>query len=208
MDILENNSKISELISSKGESKKNWKLLLCDLINDEDKNNKEIIKQIDSVLSQNININFDLIDLILDVMDFIFDYGSKDIIGRLSFSCLNDIYHLNSNKGIQTKKESAQKILYLIQKWKNKHSNDVSKFKEIFDKIESKGIIFPPKEEIIETYTKYITLEEIQDAKAILEYQKGIFQPDLKKTVYSSVVSEQSNLNLSKPSSFVSYTIP
>ena len=198
MNIIENNSKINELLISKGESKKSWKLLLCELIINDQKKNKEIIDQIGSVLKQEIIINVDLIDLILDVMDFICDYGSKDIIGMLSFSCLNDIKHLNSNKGPQTKKESVQKILYLIQKWKDKHSNDVKKFKEIFDQIESQGIVFPPKEEIIETYTKFIATEEIQDAKAISEYQKKLYQQDLKKTVYSSVVSEQSNLNLSK----------
>ena len=176
MNILDNDSIINTLIISKGEPKDNWKFLLCEIITNIVKINKEIINYIDSVLNQNIDISSDLIDLILDVMDFIFDYGSKDIIGGLSYLCLNDIYHLNSNKGLQTKKETAQKMLFLIQKWKNKHGDKIYKFKEIFDKIESQGINFPPKEEKIETYTKFITKEEIQDIKSILDYQKNLVQ--------------------------------
>ena len=155
---------LKEFMNSKGESKKMWKLIYMELLYNNPVYNSDIVREINSCLANNINL-----DLSLDIIDFCLDYGKKDIIDRISICLdLNQIYNLNSNKGQKMNSETANKNFYLIKKWSDNLGNNYPKFKEIYDKIKIKKYISKIKKE--ETYLKFITEEDISDEKFIFEF--------------------------------------
>ena len=170
---------IKELINSKGANKSNWKLFLSEIIIENSSINKEIFIEIDDSLDKNINL-----DLILDIMDLIFDYGNENIINLLIIQCIEKLYHLNSNKGFKTNEDTAKKNLYLIQKLNKKYGNKNDKIKIIYEKIQSLGIEFPNDTNNINTYLKFISKEEIQEGINISNHQKNIFNKNIMKTIY------------------------
>ena len=179
MEIIEENSKIlREFINSNGNSKTHWKLLLTELISNNSMTNIQIIFEINIALKQNINV-----DLILDIIDFCLEYGSADFINAFQIN-LDDIYYLNTNKGIQIDKQTKRKQLFLIKKWFEKYGNTYPKFKEIYNKRKEKEIEFPKDDLSKDTYLKFIELKEISDEKYIFEHQNKILKQDLKKTVF------------------------
>ena len=175
---------ISELINSKGEIKSHWKLLLSEIISDNSSNNREIFDVICESLTKDINL-----DLIIDIIDFIFDYGNDNLIGLLLIQCPEDLYHLNSNKGFKTNEGTAIKNLYLIQKLNGKYGNKNEKIKIFYEKIISQGIQFPKDDEEIITYLKYIMKDEIQESINISQHQKKIINMNLMKTIHSEINS-------------------
>ena len=179
MEIIEENSKIlRKFINSNGNSKTYWKLLLTELISNNSMTNIQIIFEINIALKQNINL-----DLILDITDFCLAYGSADFINAFQIN-MNDIYYLNTNKGIQIDKQTKKKQLFLIRKWFEKYGNTYPKFKEIYNKIKVKEIEFPKDDLSKDTYLKFIELKEISDEKYIFEHQNKILKQDLQKTVF------------------------
>ena len=155
---------LKEFMNSKGETKKMWKLLYIELLYNNPVYNSDIVREINSCLANNINL-----DLSLDIIDFCLDYGKKDIIDRISICLdLNQIYNLNSNKRQKMNSETANKNFYLIKKWSDNLGNNYPKFKEIYDKIKIKKYISKIKKE--ETYLKFITEEDISDEKFIFEF--------------------------------------
>ena len=73
-----------------------------------------------------------------------------------------------------------KKIIFLTQKWAKKYENEInsnlSGFLEKYNALKKGGIIFPPSTYKLETFTKYITEEEIQcaqiKANAIMKIKK------------------------------------
>ena len=179
MDRINVNSlAINEFLISNNYSHKTWKKFLNELIINDSTIILETNAQIYYALKNNQNI-----DLILDICDFILDYGSNDF-KTLFQICLEEIYHLNSNKGHIISQITTKKLLFLIQKWANKLGNIYPKFKEIYEKIKKEKLKFPPLDIKIETYLKYIPEEEILSEKEILEHGNRIVKQNMTKTIF------------------------
>ena len=174
--IEQNPLAIINLLKSNGNSKQDWGLLLSELITNNSIVNLGTITQIIKYLKENIKI-----DLILDVCDFILDYGSDDFISTFVIY-FNEIYYLDSNKGVYLDKSIVKKKLFLIQKWANKHGRVYPKFQEKYDELKSKKIKFPSLDSKIETYLNYINEEEILKIKNICEHQNRF--KELRKTCF------------------------
>ena len=185
----ENNlTNISKIFILKGEDKNIWKNLLHEIIS----NNEMIYFNIISKINQSLIDNYN-VDLALDIIDFIIDYGSNKIIEYISskkfLKNVSNILSINYNSDISTKK----KLIYLIKKWALKYNtNDCnSNFKEIYNKFKLKKIIFPPDELIIETYTKYISKDECElEFKKKDEINKNI---NIDTTIYQNPFSKENN---------------
>ena len=173
---------IRELINSKGEMKIHWKFLLTEIISNNSSNNREIFNEICDSLTKGINL-----DLILDIIDFILDYGNDSLISLLLIQCLDDLYHLNSNKGFKTNEGTAIKNLYLIQKMNGKYGNKNEKIKIFYEKIISQGIQFPKDDKEIITYLKYIMKDEIQETKNMSQHLKNIIKEGVRGTIHSDI---------------------
>ena len=190
-EILKKNP-IKDLLFSDGKSVEHWKILLVELIGKNSTNIIEIVREIDSAIKNNTKI-----DLIFDILDFIFDYGGSDIIYQFVF-VLNEIFHFNTNKGLKLDKQTDYKYYYLIQKWANSYSNIIPKFQDIYKLMKSERIIFPPIEEKINTYLNYIKLEEIEQIKYTLKLNsihngnKTMFIPNSNETNFQNKLKNPS----------------
>ena len=188
MSEILNKNPIKDLLFSDGKSVEHWKILLVELIGKNSTNIIEIVREIDSAIKNNTKI-----DLIFDILDFIFDYGGSDIIYQFVF-VLNEIFHFNTNKGLKLDKQTDYKYYYLIQKWANNYSNIMPKFQDVYKLMKSERIKFPPIEEKINTYLNYIKLEEIEQIKYTLKLNsihngnKTMFIPNSNETNFSSPI--------------------
>ena len=177
-------SNISEILSSDGESKESWNDLLCNIIS----GNQKTIQESVFFLKQKL-ITKEKVDLILDITDFLINFGSQEIIEQIaSKDFLNTILSLLKNKsksGVNIQK----KIIFLTQKWHQKFEKDenqnVKGFSDNYNLLKKGGIIFPPQNYQIQTYNNYISEEEAQNslmkAKAIKKLTKE--SEDFKKSL-------------------------
>jgi hypothetical protein len=193
IEIL-NKNPIKDLLISDGKSVEHWKILLVELIGKNSTNIIEIVREIDSAIKNNTKI-----DLIFDILDFIFDYGGSDIMCQFTL-VLNEIFHFNTNKGLKLDKQTDYKYYYLIQKWANSYSNIVPKFQDVYKLMKSERIKFPPIEEKINTYLNYIKLEEIEQIKHTLNLNyihnenKTMFFPNSKETNFQDIRKNSSQI--------------
>ena len=193
IEIL-NKNPIKDLLISDGKSVEHWKILLVELIGKNSTNIIEIVREIDSAIKNNTKI-----DLIFDILDFIFDYGGSDIMCQFTL-VLNEIFHFNTNKGLKLDKQTDYKYYYLIQKWANSYSNIVPKFQDVYKLMKSERIKFPPIEEKINTYLNYIKLEEIEQIKHTLNLNyihnenKTMFFPDSEETNFQEMLKNSSRV--------------
>ena len=156
-------SNISEILSSDGESKESWNDLLCNIIS----GNTKTIQETVFYLKQKL-ITKEKVDLILDIFDFLLNFGSQEIIEQIaSKDFLNTILSLLKNKsksGVNIKK----KIIYLTQKWHQKFEKEENQglkgFSDNYNLLKKGGIIFPPQNYQIQTYNNYISEEEAQNS--------------------------------------------
>jgi len=192
MSEILNKNPIKDLLFSDGKSVEHWKILLVELIGKNSTNIIEIVREIDSAIKNNTKI-----DLIFDILDFIFDYGGSDIIYQFVF-VLNEIFHFNTNKGLKLDKQTDYKYYYLIQKWANNYSNIMPKFQDVYKLMKSERIKFPPIEEKINTYLNYIKLEEIEQIKYTLKLNsihngnKTMFIPNSNETNFQNKLKNSS----------------
>jgi hypothetical protein len=138
-------------------NKWNWKQLFS-IINIS-KDNSLLIKYINNLLITQQNN-----ELILDIIDFIVNYGNNEIIKLISSNefliSLINILQIENNSNIEIQK----KVIYLIQKWAfNFQNSNFNSFNECYIYLKNNGIIFPPIEEKIETYCKYINDNELKN---------------------------------------------
>ena len=138
-------------------NKWNWKQLFS-IINIS-KDNSLLIKYINNLLITQQNN-----ELILDIIDFIVNYGNNEIIKLISSNefliSLINILQIENNSNIEIQK----KVIYLIQKWAfNFQNSNFNSFNECYIYLKNNGIIFPPIEEKIETYFKYINDNELKN---------------------------------------------
>ena len=156
-------SNISEIFSSNGENKESWSDLLCNIIT----SNPKTIQETVFFLKQKLN-NKENVDLTLDIIDFLLNYGSQEIIEELAQKdFLNTILSLLKNKsksGVNIQK----KIIFLTQKWHQKFEKDenpkIKGFSDNYNILKKGGIIFPPQSYQIQTYNNYISEEESQNS--------------------------------------------
>ena len=157
------NSNILKIISSNGNEKDAWENLICN-INSEEINSNDIIMPLFENLKNKSNI-----EITLDITDFLVNYGTPNIIELISKKdYLGNILELlknSSNSSIIVQK----KIIFLTQKWAKKYENEknlnVSGFNDTYNSLKKGGIIFPPLNYKLETYTKYFSDEEAQCAQ-------------------------------------------
>ena len=108
------------------------------------------------------------VDLTLDIIDFLLNYGSQEIIEELAQKdFLNTILSLLKNKaksGVNIQK----KIIFLTQKWHKKFEKDenpkIKGFSDNYNILKKGGIIFPPQSYQIQTYNNFISEEESQNS--------------------------------------------
>jgi len=157
---------VNEILKSKGENIDFWKYFYMEINHNAKNSNYNII----SILNSNLIFN-ENVDLTLDIIDFIFDYGSEDIISHITSDFLNNITNLMTSN-YKTEKNILEKILFLIKKWGTECQNKeiFSNFRNIYEKLKEKKIEFPSIEFFLDTYLKYITLDDINEAKK--EYDK------------------------------------
>ena len=192
---------VIEILKSKGENKDFWKYFYMEINNNIKNTNYNII----SILNNNLILN-ENVDLTLDIIDFIFDYGSEDIISHITLDFLKNITNLMTNL-YNTEKAVLDKILFLIKKWGLEHTNKeiYSNFRIIYDNLREKNIEFPSIEFVLDTYLKYISLDDIKEAKKdydkfknynkLFNSNKTIFRQTLGETFITtkqgnSIVSE------------------
>ena len=149
--IEEKNTKnIEDIYSLKGNNKELWESFKSD-INKENQNDN-IINFIKNKLLEDPNnkLNF-------DVIDYIIDKGSDEIIGKIFQKDFFDIFInktiINNNENIKN-----QEIpLYLLQKWSNKFNEKYKLLIEKYRELKNNGITFPEIQ--IKTYEKYLQNE-------------------------------------------------
>ena len=177
MDKGENKSlsSVSKIYSSNGEDKESWSDLLCNIISSDNKS----IQETTSFLKQNL-INKEKVDLTLDIIDFLINYGSQEIIEQIAQKeFLNCVLVLLKNKS-KSSVEVQKKIIFLTQKWHQKFEKEenpnIKGFAENYNSLKNGGIIFPPPSFKIQTYNNYISEEESQNflmkANAIKKLEK------------------------------------
>ena len=156
-------SNLEKIISANGEDKDAWSNFLCDIIS----GNSKLIQETLYTLKQNL-IKKEKVDLTLDIIDFLINYGSIEVIDQISQKdFLNSVLFLLKNKS-KASVEIQKKIIFLTQKWYKKFENEQKEntigFINIYNSLKKGGIIFPPPSFQIETYNKYITDDESQNS--------------------------------------------
>ena len=156
-------SNLEKIFSVNGEDSVSWSNFLCDIIS----GNSKIIQETISILKQNL-LNKEKVDLTLDMIDFLINYGSSEIIEQIAQKdFLKSILFLLKNKS-KASVDIQKKIIFLTQKWYQKFQNDQKEntkgFIDIYNSLKKGGIIFPPSSYQIQTYTKYITDDESQNS--------------------------------------------
>ena len=153
---------ITFIISSNGKNKEAWEILLNNIISNDSNINNDIISYIYQSLIEKTNIEINL-----DILDFIVQYGSLSIIEvfvnkNLSKQIL-ELLKNNSKSSINVQK----KIIFLIQKWARKYAEEkeqiYSAFINNYESLKKEGIMFPPDNFKMTTYNKYISDEEVQN---------------------------------------------
>ena len=160
---INNKSKnISIIISSNGNNKEAWENLLNNIISNDSNINNDIISNIYQFL-----IEKTYIEINLDILDFIVQYGSLSMIEifvnkNLSKQIL-ELLKNNSKSSLNVQK----KIIFLIQKWARKYEKEKQQIYSVFinnyKSLKKAGITFPPDNFKITTYEKYISDEEAEN---------------------------------------------
>ena len=153
---------ISVIISSNGNNKEAWENLLNNIISNDSNINNDIISNIYQFL-----IEKTYIEINLDILDFIVQYGSLSMIEifvnkNLSKQIL-ELLKNNSKSSLNVLK----KIIFLIQKWARKYEKEKQQIYSVFinnyKSLKKAGITFPPDNFKITTYEKYISDEEAEN---------------------------------------------
>ena len=173
MDDSEPISVLINLFSEYGINKSTWKSFYSIIQNSKD--NLILIKYINNILVSQPNNEFTP-----DVIDFIIDFGNNDTIKLIASNdfliALINLLQIDMNVDVQIQ----MKVIILIQKWAIKFQNSNFKsFNECYQYLINNGIVFPPKEQTIDTYNKYINPKDLvnYDNLNINEYQNNNYDP-------------------------------
>jgi len=192
---MENGKKlmrVNEIIKSKGKVKKSWEILFIEISMNLKNNNYNTV----SYLNNNLILNKD-VDLTLDIIDFIIDYGSEAIIALMTPEFLNNIKNLITTH-YKSENNILFKILFLIRKWGTSYQYDknYSNFRNIYKELQRKKIKFPSADTLLQTYLKFITLKDIKTFRKKLENWKSINNYlSLPQTIYRATLYEIASNN-------------
>ena len=154
-------SNFVENIKNNKENKENWKKFYNFINNLNEINNDEINNYFINLLNNNPNDEINL-----DILDFIFNFGSNKIISSLANENLLENSLLNLiKKETNASTEIQMKVIFLVKKWKNKFINnqDLFLFQKIYEILSNNGIFFPPEGINIQTYDKFINENELNN---------------------------------------------
>ena len=186
---------VNEIIDSQGKNKKLWEKLYIEININLMNNNYDTISYLNNNLILNKNV-----DLTLDIIDFIIDYGSEDIITLITPEFLKNIRNLLTTR-YKSENDILFKILFLIQKWGTscpKYKNYLN-FRNIYEKLKKENIQFPSKEAQLKTYLNFITLNEIKRFKIKLDNWKYVNNfISFPKTIYRKTLNEIVGRNKNK----------
>ena len=147
------------LYSVNGNGKKIWNKIINKLNNLKD--NSQIINYL-----KNLIINQPNNELTLDIIDFIISYGNNRVISLIAEKDFMNKFVSLLKKEVNANIKIQMKVIYLIQKWAFKFDNDINCifpiFNECYDYLLNNGIVFPPVDNKMDTYNKYIKDEEIE----------------------------------------------
>ena len=154
-DIDNRPSYIPRIYNSNGINQNEWIKLLYQIRSGDLEKYKDIILDLKKSLIDKNNI-----ELTIDLIDLIIDYGEEQIIKQIAneefLSNFIDLLREKNNLPIYIQK----KIVYLVKKWAFK-SDEYPIFKEKYELLKSKKIIFPSNNFNIQTYNKYISNDEL-----------------------------------------------
>ena len=154
-DIANRPSYIPRIYNSNGINQDEWIKLLYQIRSGDLEKYKDIFLELKKSLIDKNNI-----ELTIDLIDLIIDYGEEQIIKQIAneefLSNFIELLRENNNLPIHIQK----KIVYLVKKWAFK-SDEYPIFKEKYEFLKSKKIIFPSNNFNIQTYNKYISNDEL-----------------------------------------------
>ena len=181
---------ISIIISSDGNNKEAWENLLNNIISNDSNINNDIISNIYQFLIEKTKIEINL-----DILDFIVQYGSSSIIElfvnkNLSKQIL-ELLKNNSKSSVNVQK----KIIFLIQKWAKKYEKEKEQINSVFinnyKSLKKAGIMFPPDNFKMTTYEKYISDEEAQNIINEVKNENKFANPFLSEMIETNIKGEK-----------------
>ena len=151
---------LNNIYLSEGKIQENWRLFF------EDMKNESYTENILLFLKNKI-INHPENLITLDIIDLMIDYGSPKTLNLIAQKEFIKIILNLLKKTIKAGIENKKKVIYLIQKWAIKFSNNKNYqiFQEYYKLLKTKGIIFPPENYRLSTYDKYIVKKNNQNIK-------------------------------------------
>ena len=150
---------INNIYSSNGSSKNDWSNFIKDI------NNDSYVDKIIFLLHKNMREN-PKNELTVDIIDLIIDYGSPKILFKVADKQFLDTFLNLLKSGTNAGIENQKKVIYLTQKWAKKYEKNksLSIFMENYNFLKSNGITFPNEDFVINTYTKFISEDEIKNS--------------------------------------------
>ena len=150
---------INNIYSSNGSSKNDWSNFIKDI------NNDSYVDKIIFLLHKYMREN-PKNELTVDIIDLIIDYGSPKILFKVADKQFLDTFLNLLKSGTNAGIENQKKVIYLTQKWAKKYEKNksLSIFMENYNFLKSNGITFPNEDFVINTYTKFISEDEIKNS--------------------------------------------
>ena len=163
----ENNSNksstILNIISSNGNNKELWARLLSDIYSGQANNNDDIILPLKDFLTKKSNV-----EICLDITHFLVDYGTPNIVEQIAKKEFLQLILEKLKKSSESGVEVQKKVIFLTKIWAKKYENEKNQnylaFIDNYNILKKQGIIFPPDNYKLQTYTKYISNEEANNA--------------------------------------------
>jgi hypothetical protein len=189
---------LKEIYSSSGKNKQAWEDLLLSIY--QSSSYKDIISFfIQIIRNEPSNI------ITLDIIDFLIDYGPKNLVKEISsIDFMNNIVNLlkkSSGSGLEVQK----KFIYLAKKWNEKanefKNENFEGFVHIYKELNQKGICFPPSGYKIFTYELYFSDVEANTARN--KAAESIFRNEDINQIMSRYVNNQQNNNLNSDNNFI-----
>ena len=156
-------SNLLNIISSNGNNKEFWVELLSDIYSGETNNNDDIILSLKDFLTKKSNV-----EICLDIIHFLVDYGTPIIVEQIAKKDFLQIILGLLKKSSESSVEVQKKVIFLTKIWAKKYENENNQnyltFIDNYNTLKKQGIIFPPDNYKLQTYTKYISKEEANNA--------------------------------------------
>ena len=150
---------LNKIYSTNGNDKNYWKELLFSIKNDSslsgiiDYFNQRIKNEPSNILN-------------LDILDFLIDYGSINLVREIAkIDLMMNVFNL-LRKSSGSGPEVQKKGIYLTKKWfelANNNNENLEGFIKNYHELQSKGISFPPSGYKLNTYEQYISIHEINN---------------------------------------------